>query len=218
MKNYFLILLSVVGIGILIDNVNSSTPTPTTAVSSEMVVIEEIPTLSKIDAISIGDLQEISTTAKVATVSTAKKTTYTYAATKIPSYSVTVHTDTIKSKNLSYNDLYKTKNLIFGHNSANLLGNLKNLGIGSTFTVTENGITSTYQIADIRIFYKSDDYSLELCTSGYDNCDGGTYYLNSLQYATFRGKTYDVALFTCDGASLGGGDATHRRVVFAYKI
>ena len=35
---------------------------------------------------------------------------------------------------------------IYGHNTANIFGKLKNLSVGSTFTITLNGNTSTYKI------------------------------------------------------------------------
>ena len=220
MKNYFLILLSVAGLGIMADNVRPDTIRSTIAASSEIAVTEENPTLPKISQTQAKNVQDISSNAKITTISTARTASHGYAAsnTSIPNYRVTIYSGEIISRNLSYNDIYKTKKLIYGHNSSNLLGSLKNLSIGSTFTITENGSTSTYQVADVRIFHKSDNYTLDLCNSGYNNCNGGSYYLNTLQNATFRGKNYDVALFTCDGTSLGGGDATHRRVVFAYQV
>ena len=206
MKNYLLILLSVFGISILIDNASSAIITPNTSTSSEIAQTEETITLSKMSTTSVS--------------TSVKKSTPIQTTPPVPAinYRVTIHTDNVKSRNLSYKDIYKTKKLVYGHNSTNLLGSLKSLGVGSTFSVTEGNATTTYQIHDIKIFLKSDDYSLELCNSGYENCNGGTYYLNSLQNAIFRDKKYDIALFTCDGTGLGGGDATHRRVVFANKV
>ena len=210
------------GIGIFIDHVREDTPIVSATTSSEMAEIatfEEIPTLSKIEALPTETVQDISDTAKITTHTTraaTTTTTYSYAATSIPTYYVTVHASQIQSQNLSNTDIYKTGKLIYGHDSDHLLASAKSLQIGSTFTVVENGITSTYQVSDFRIFYKSSIYDLELCTSGYDNCAGGTYHTDFFQTSsTFRGQNYDVALFTCDGPNVSG---THRRVVFANKI
>ena len=40
----------------------------------------------------------------------------------------------------------------------------------------------------------------------------------SIAYANYGGANYDLSLMTCAGRSVGGGDATHRFVVFAYRI
>ena len=43
--------------------------------------------------------------------------------------------------------------------------------------------------------------------------------MNNLTYANrFMGARYDIALFTCTGRALAGGDATHRKVVFAVEL
>ena len=217
MKNYLLVLLTIAGVGLLIDNINPATPVSGATTSAEIAGIEEIPTLSKIEAIKTESIQEISATAKTTTVSTGRITSSNTASSG-PNYRVTAYPSTVQAHNLTGNDIYKTKKLIYGHNSAALLGSIRNLGIGATFTITENGVTNTYQVAESVIFQKTGERTLGLCTSGYDNCNGGTYYVANLQNASFRGKSYSVALFTCDGTNLGGGDATHRRVVFANKI
>lgn len=217
MKNYLFVLLSIMGIGILIDNINSTTPISGATTSSEIVEIEEIPTLSKIEEIKTESIQEISTTAKTTVVSTSRVVSSSTTSSG-PNYRITAYPSTVQSHNLTGSDIYKTNKLIYGHNSPTLLGSIINLGIGATFTITENGVTNTYQVANSVIFQKTGERTLGLCTSGYDDCNGGTYYISNLENASFRGKNYNVALFTCDGTNLSGGDATHRRVVFAYKI
>ena len=88
---------------------------------------------------------------------------------------------------------------IYGHNSAAVFGNLKNLRVGvDTFTVTLNGETSTYRIVN-KVIY---DYELGGNAKAKDN--------NNVQY--------DLALMTCHGQSLGSGNATQRLVLFANKI
>ena len=215
MKRFFLILLSVVCASFLFSNAHLATSVSSVAVPSE--IITNVPTLSKIDQISAVPKKEITTTAKITTTS-KQSSRIVKSSTSTHNYSVTIHSSAIKSRNLSYSDIYKTKNFIYGHNTSGTLGSIKNLTSGSIFTVTENGTTSTYQVANVQIFYKSDDYTLSLCKNGYNDCTSGTYYISSLQYATFRGTKYDIALFTCDGTALGGGDSTHRRIVFANKI
>lgn len=217
MKNYLLVLLSIAGVGLLIDNINPTTPVSGATTSSEIVEIEEIPTLSKIEEVKTDPIQEITTTAKTTTVA-ASRVASSSTTSSGPNYRVTAYPSSVQSHNLTGSDIYKTNKLIYGHNSPTLLGNIRSLSIGATFSITENGVTNSYQVANSVIFQKTGERTLGLCTSGYDSCNGGTYYINTLQNATFRGKSYDVALFTCDGTNLGGGDATHRRVVFANKI
>ena len=214
MKNYFLILLSVFGIGILIDGAANAVSIPDTTVSSEILQLEEIPTLSKLDTLSAENITEITDTAKI-TTPVAKKSSARTAASTTPNYQVTP-IGSIVSKGLSYSQIYKTNKFVYGHD--NLLGGIKSFQPGSIFTITENGTATTYQVQDTRIFAKTSDTTLELCKSGFDDCTGGTYYISTLANATFKGRSYDLTLFTCDGTSLGGGDATHRRVVFATRI
>ena len=219
MKKYLFILLSVMGIGFLIDNIDPTTPVSsatTATTSSEIALIEEIPTLEKLEKIEAKPVQEITEPPKMAVTPTAR--TASHSTSNNPNYRVTKYPTSVQSHNLTGSDIYKTGKLIYGHNSANLLGSIRSLSVGSTFTITENGTTTTYQVQDSRIFKKTDEKTLDLCTSGYDNCNGGTYYIANIQNASFRGQNYGVALFTCDGTNLGGGDATHRRVVFANKI
>ena len=99
--------------------------------------------------------------------------------------------------------------LLYGHNSSTVFGNLKNLGIGSTFTITENGTTTTYKIAKTITFEKNNGL-LQL------NGDGS--YMKSVANARSNGVNYDLALMTCAGTSYGNGDASHRLVLFANKI
>lgn len=105
---------------------------------------------------------------------------------------------------------------IYGHNSAAVFGNLKNLRVGvDTFTVTLNGVTSTYRIVNKVI------YDYELGGNGALRLNGDT----SINYMNRTAKSkdnnnvqYDLALMTCHGQSLGNGNATQRLVLFANKI
>ena len=97
----------------------------------------------------------------------------------------------------------------YGHNSAAVFGGVLNMGVGSTFTVTYGGVTTTYQVANAVTFEKNGDL---LQLNGYGN------FMDSVSRAVYMGTQYSVSLMTCAGTSLGGGDATHRYVLFANAI
>ena len=105
---------------------------------------------------------------------------------------------------------------IYGHNSAAVFGNLKNLRVGvDTFAVTLNGVTSTYRIVNKVI------YDYELGGNGALRLNGDTSinYMNRTAKAKDNNNVqYDLALMTCHGQSLGSGNATQRLVLFANKI
>lgn len=105
---------------------------------------------------------------------------------------------------------------IYGHNSAAVFGNLKNLRVGvDTFTVTLNGATSTYRIVN-KVIY---DYELGGNGALRLNGDTSVNYMNRTAKAKDNNNVqYDLALMTCHGQSLGGGNATQRLVLFANKI
>lgn len=102
-------------------------------------------------------------------------------------------------------------NFIYGHNSWNVFGGLVNLGIGSTFTVTKDNVTTTYQVANIVIFEKNQE-------TGKLQLNGEGTYMNNVARAKHNGVQYSLSLMTCHGQSLGHGDATHRLVIFANAI
>lgn len=97
--------------------------------------------------------------------------------------------------------------MLYGHNSAAVFGALSSLGVGSTFTVTSGGATTTYQVREVTTYQKIDDTTLGL--------DGQTYRMSIITRA--KGK-YDLSLMTCAGESYGNGDASHRLVIFASAI
>ena len=128
-------------------------------------------------------------------------------------YTVTIYKNSATEYNssatsLSYSDIYKYKKMIYGHNSWNLLGSLNDRYVGEVFTITEGGVTRNYQVTDKRIYQKTADGNLEN--------DKNT--MKDIVNARNGGAVYDVALMTCYGRSLGGGDATHRLVIFANAI
>ena len=127
------------------------------------------------------------------------------AKPRIINYTVGVHTGEIVAHNLSYSTLYKTDKLIYGHNTANLLGNLGSLGVGSNFTVTDGGVTTTYRVSAKVMYEKTAD--------GYLNSD--PYLMGSIMQTAMG---HNLALMTCAGTSYGNGDASHRLVVYADPV
>ena len=105
---------------------------------------------------------------------------------------------------------------IYGHNSSAVFGNLKNLRVGvDTFTVTLNGVTSTYRIVN-KVIY---DYELGGNGALRLNGDISINYMNRTAKARDNNNVqYDLSLMTCHGQSLGNGNATQRLVLFANKI
>ncbi len=100
---------------------------------------------------------------------------------------------------------------LYGHNSNNVFGGLKNLDIGSTFTLTLDNTTVTYRVSNIVIFEKNQ-------STGKLTLNGEGSYMNSVARAKHNGAQYDLSLMTCHGTALGHGDATHRLVIFANRI
>ena len=136
---------------------------------------------------------------------TAPVAGYQPAAPKMKNYTVTIQTNRMIADNLSYYDIYKFKKLIYGHNSGNLLGNLGSLAIGEVFTITEGGVTKNYRVADKVTYRKTADGYLENDKS-------------LMRQIAYDAMGHSVALMTCAGQPLGGGDATHRLVIYADAI
>ena len=55
------------------------------------------------------------------------------------------------------NHVNKYGSLLYGHNSAGVFGGILNMGVGSTFTVTYGGVTTTYRVANAVMFEKNLD-------------------------------------------------------------
>lgn len=127
------------------------------------------------------------------------------AAPQIKNYNVTIVTNQIVGGNLSYSDIYRTGKFIYAHNTSGLLGNLPTLAAGEVFTITENGVTRSYRVAYGELYEKA--------ANGY---------LRGSREVTYEveieAKGHSIVMMTCAGTPLGGGDATHRYVVFADAI
>lgn len=100
---------------------------------------------------------------------------------------------------------------IFAHNSTALFGGLKDLGVGTGFSVTVGGQTVSYQVSR-RVVYC--DYS----NVGYPCSNYVDPVLNMWDVIRPGRQGADLSLMTCAGASIGGGDATHRLVIFARRV
>ena len=100
------------------------------------------------------------------------------------------------------------KKFYYGHNSASVFGGIVNLGVGDTFSITYDGITTAYHVAETVIYEKN-------TSSGLLQLNGEGDYMWYVSKARRGTKRYDVSLMTCYGTSYGNGDASHRFVIFA---
>lgn len=107
--------------------------------------------------------------------------------------------------NLSYSHIYKFRKMVYGHNSSNLLLSLSYKNEGDVITVTENGVTSRYQIVWKHEMLKISANDLQ------DTSTGQVYAMKDIAKAL---DAYDLALETCSGY----GDTPYRWVLFANKV
>ena len=112
-------------------------------------------------------------------------------------------------------NFYRDK-FLYGHNSSAVFGGLKNMGIGSDFSLTINGVTTNYRVARVMVF----DYEETANGNGAIrfNQDGRNYILNVVRAKDNNDTQYDLSIMTCHGKSLGNNNATQRLVLFANKI
>ncbi|MBR3228644.1 sortase [Candidatus Saccharibacteria bacterium] len=100
---------------------------------------------------------------------------------------------------------------LYGHNSGAVFGSLTSVGVGSTFSVNTNGITSNYSVAKVVIYEKN-------VSAGTLQLNGAGNYMRQVANAKSDGVYYDLSIMTCYGTSYGNGDASHRYVIFANRI
>ena len=132
------------------------------------------------------------------------------AAPVIQNYTVTTYIGSVDAyvasyANLSYSAIYKYHKMIYGHNTASLLGSLANRYVGETITITEGGVARNYRVS-AKVYYNK-------TADGYLN--GDPYLMNNIADTAMG---HSVALLTCAGQMLGGGDATQRLVIYADAI
>lgn len=99
----------------------------------------------------------------------------------------------------------------YGHNSSAVFGGIVNLGAGDTFSITRGGVKTNYRVATTVIYEKN-------TSNGLLQLNGEGDYMWYVAKARIGKTKYDVSLMTCYGRSLGGGDATHRFVIFANAV
>lgn len=138
-----------------------------------------------------------------------------------PANSITITGNTIEIVNVSQivesgNHVNRYDKLLYGHNYNYIFGKLSSLGVGSTFVVRVNGRETTYRVGS-KVYYDKDNST----KNGALRRNGGKKnYMRSIAgaYDFDASKQYDIALMTCAGRSLGGGDATQRLVLYASAI
>ena len=104
-------------------------------------------------------------------------------------------------QNLSYSQIYRFESLVYGHNSANLLGNLGTLAVGQIFTITEANVARNYRVANV-VYYQNTAEGL----------NGDPTLMSQIAYGALG---HSVAVMTCAGQMYGNGKASQRLVVFA---
>lgn len=135
---------------------------------------------------------------------------YVAPAPLILNYTVTAYVGTARefnniATNLSYSDIYKFKNLIYAHNSPNLLGSLATRSIGDTITITEGAVVTPYRVSAVVYYNKTADGSLE----------GDPSLMTSIAKTAMG---HSIALMTCAGTPYGNDDASQRLVIYADAI
>ena len=130
---------------------------------------------------------------------------YAPAVAQVANYTVTTYSADIM---INPAGIVKTGDLIYGHNSWDLMGSLEQRYVGEVFTITEGGVTRSYRVAAVVKYAKTSD-------EVYDYLDGDKYLMGDIVYGAMG---HSVALMTCTGEMIGGGDATHRLVVYADAI
>lgn len=208
MKNYLLVLLAVLGIGILLGQCSSKTDeilATDTVNANEVAEIQLFSELEEADELAV---EQISETANISQPIYHNYTSFVQAvqpaAPSILNYNVVNRPAITKDPGYTIN---KTGKLIWGHNDANLLLSALSLRAGSVFNVTdENGVVNSYTVSSTRIYAVSE---LEEMTSGTKH--------NRMWEVTYQaqddaGVQHALAILTCYEQTRS---AAHRFVVYA---
>ena len=224
MKRLFLLLIfSLIGVisnpSILIANQVEDISSPEFNAVETIIVEHEVVESPKVDIAlqpasdnAVSDVKIASTTPVV----TTPANNITIAGRFIPLIQ-TGSTDVVYDNAASrYGEKF-----VYGHNTGNVFGVLYGAWSGQTFSVTMNSVTKNYMVSDVVIYEKNQANGL-LQINGHGN------YMKSVANAikkTINETTsqvdltyYDLSIMTCYGTMLGGGDATHRFVIFANAI
>lgn len=203
MKSYLGVILAVFGLSFLISSyapdINQDI-LPTTSDQSQSIEVSLLSEKEQVEKVEIAELTEtaeITTTVARASASTGNRG-QSYTITKVTSNLVASPT---------YSDIYRTGRLVYAHNSSGLFGYLRNLRVGSSVTLTENGVTHTYTVAGIGHFTKvpyRNGENLVDCDASYNNCSS-TMRMGML---VNNAMGHTLAMMTCDG-----GAGTPRRLI-----
>ncbi|MBR3269861.1 hypothetical protein IKG07_01260 [Candidatus Saccharibacteria bacterium] len=211
MKSYITILLSVFGLSFLI---SSYAPEVNKDILNTPVNSQEqsIELLSEKTSVPKTEVNEITETANISTPVIASTRNTGSSTSNAQSYTITKVTDDLVATP-TYRDIYRTEKLVYAHNSNNLFGYLRYLGVGSTVNLTENGVTTSYRVAGIEHFTKVPytnargvtGENLARCDANYNNCSG--VWMGSLVTLAMGHK---LAMMTCDG----GANTPHRLIIY----
>lgn len=175
-----------------------------TQVQEKTIVPEEAKVEKPVESVSASvQKTEVKKAAEPSSKPVVKKASVKPVVPAVQNYTVTRYINSVDEYNntfdrLSYSDIYKFRKMIYGHNTNNLLGNLKSRYVGEIIKVTEGGVSKDYRVVAVTTYTKSDVAKL-------------------MKKIANSAMGHDVAFLTCAGTSLGHGDSTHRLVVLADK-
>ena len=207
MKSYLAILLSAFGLSFLISSYapEINQDVLATPVSNQEQSVELLSEKTEVEKTEVAELTD------TANITTSYRATSVRANSGIPqSYTITqVLPDEYLVASPSYRDIYRTKKLVYAHNSNNLFGNLRYLGVGSTINLTENGVTTSYTVSAISHFTKvpyNGGENLVECNANYTSCGSDV----QMGIIMRTAKGHKLALMTCDG----GAGTPNRLILF----
>lgn len=208
MKDYILVLLSVVGIGLV------ATPNVSVAENQEVASskVAEVADLSQISTISekaiegIAESADITTPVHTASVASAPTSRNTAISNNFE-YNVNNYTSGVNVNPGNFINKVSGGRLVYAHNDPALMLSALSLKAGSTFTLVENGTPRTYTVSSARIYSKTE---LEADVPG----KPGRNRMAEIAYSAKddSGKTHKIALMTCYERTRS---APHRYVVYA---
>ncbi|MDO4527031.1 MAG: sortase [Candidatus Saccharibacteria bacterium] len=207
MKNYLLVLLTVLGVGILLGQCSNKTDDvfATDTVSTNEVA--EIQLFSELESANELAIEQILETANI---SQPIYYDYTFTSVAQPAAPSVLNYNVVNRPTITKDPGYtinKTGKLIWGHNDANLLLSAQSLRAGSVFNVTdENGVVNSYTVSSTRIYAISE---LEAMIPGTKR--------NRMWEVAYKaqddaGVQHRVAILTCYEQVR---NAAHRFVVYA---
>lgn len=207
-KSLFLLLISnIIGIAFGFNYLSATDTIQTKTPGFDATQMETIPEIVENVSVqpSIVEAAPAPVTAPAPAVAAAPVAPVQVYVPSYVNYNVTIVTDKLVIDGLSYSDIYRTGKFIYGHNTANLLGNLTSLRHGEIFTLTEGGVTRQYRVIDSNIYEKA--------ANGYLNGSKAV-----TKQVEINANGYDISIMTCYGTPYGNGDASHRYVIFANAV